>query len=233
MLWEIDVYPTPDQPDLLGHSASAAAAELGLGAGLRVSAARGYLIQADWDRAQAERVARELLVDSVVERAVVAPVGDDGLSRLVGWAERSESHHSEKGGKGEREQGSGKGVVDRNSPPLPFSPSPSLLLHVLPKPGVMDPVAQSVMSAIEDFGLKAEVVRTLKKYWIEGLPTNVGWDKGASATAGPPKGGIGGPALADPLAGAPASLSHPTDSIALESAGYWPTTPSSKSSSGR
>ena len=33
----------------------------------------------------------------------------------------------------------------------------------------MDPVAQSVMSAIEDFGLQAEVVRTLKKYWIEGL----------------------------------------------------------------
>ena len=48
----------------------------------------------------------------------------------------------------------------------------SLLVHVLPKPGVMDPVAQSVMSAIEDFGLKAEVVRTLKKYWIEGLATD-------------------------------------------------------------
>ena len=44
------------------------------------------------------------------------------------------------------------------------------LIHVLPKPGVMDPVAQSVMSAIDDFGLKAEVVRTLKKYWIDGLP---------------------------------------------------------------
>ncbi len=73
----------------------------------------------------------------------------------------------------------------------------------------MDPVAQSVMSAIEDFGLKAEVVRTLKKYWIEGLPTNVGWDKGASATAGPPKGGIGGPALADPLRGCPGKLVPP------------------------
>ena len=33
----------------------------------------------------------------------------------------------------------------------------------------MDPVAQSVMSAIEDFGLRAEVVRTLKKYWIAGI----------------------------------------------------------------
>jgi phosphoribosylformylglycinamidine synthase len=43
------------------------------------------------------------------------------------------------------------------------------LIHVLPKPGVMDPVAQSVLSAIADFGLRAEAVRTLKKYWVGGL----------------------------------------------------------------
>jgi len=42
------------------------------------------------------------------------------------------------------------------------------LVHVLPKPGVMDPVAQSVVSAIADFGFRAEAVRTLKKYWIVG-----------------------------------------------------------------
>jgi phosphoribosylformylglycinamidine (FGAM) synthase-like enzyme/phosphoribosylformylglycinamidine (FGAM) synthase PurS component len=156
MLWEVDVYPMPGQPDLLGHSASAAAAELGLGAGLRVSAARGYLIQADWDRAQAERVARELLVDSVVERAVVAPVGDEELTHRHGEGE------TRRGGDAEIH-----GSLHR-----PLSPSPALLFHVLPKPGVMDPVAQSVMSAIEGFGLKAEVVRTLKKYWIEGLPSD-------------------------------------------------------------
>ncbi len=40
------------------------------------------------------------------------------------------------------------------------------LIHVLPKPGVMDPVAQSAIHAIADFDLEAEVVRTLKKYWI-------------------------------------------------------------------
>ena len=44
------------------------------------------------------------------------------------------------------------------------------LVHVLPKPGVMDPVAQSVVSAIADFGFRAEAVRTLKKYWIVGAP---------------------------------------------------------------
>jgi len=44
------------------------------------------------------------------------------------------------------------------------------LVHVLPKPGVMDPVAQSVLSAISDLGLKADAVRTLTKYWFAPLP---------------------------------------------------------------
>ena len=78
MLWEIDVYPAPGQPDLLGRPVASAAAELGLAADLEVHAARGYLIQADWDHCQAERIARELLADSVVERTVVAQVGDEG-----------------------------------------------------------------------------------------------------------------------------------------------------------
>jgi len=39
-------------------------------------------------------------------------------------------------------------------------------IHVLPKPGVMDPVAQSAMTAIGDLDLKVEAVRTLKKYAI-------------------------------------------------------------------
>ncbi len=43
------------------------------------------------------------------------------------------------------------------------------LIHVLPKPGVMDPVAQSALEAIADFEIPAEAVRTLKKYWIGGL----------------------------------------------------------------
>src|SRR5688500_14959555 len=43
------------------------------------------------------------------------------------------------------------------------------LLHVLPKPGVMDPVAQSTLAAIADFQFSATAVRTLRKYWIAGL----------------------------------------------------------------
>ncbi len=44
------------------------------------------------------------------------------------------------------------------------------MIHVLPKPGVMDPVAQSAMQAIADFGIRAEAVRTLRKYAVGPLP---------------------------------------------------------------
>ena len=43
------------------------------------------------------------------------------------------------------------------------------LIHVLPKPGVMDPVAQSALAAIADFDLKAKAVRTLRKFWVSNL----------------------------------------------------------------
>ncbi len=45
----------------------------------------------------------------------------------------------------------------------------SRLVHVMPKPGVMDPVAQSTLAAIRDFGLNVEAVRTLRKYWFGAL----------------------------------------------------------------
>ncbi len=42
-------------------------------------------------------------------------------------------------------------------------------LYVLPKPGVMDPVAQSAIRAAAHLGISVETVRTLRKYWIGGL----------------------------------------------------------------
>ncbi len=42
-------------------------------------------------------------------------------------------------------------------------------IYVLPKPGVMDPVALSTQAAIRDFGQQAEAVRTFRKYWVAGL----------------------------------------------------------------
>ena len=43
------------------------------------------------------------------------------------------------------------------------------LVHVLPKPGVMDPVAQSTLQALQDMGLPVEQVTTFRKYWLSGV----------------------------------------------------------------
>ena len=49
-------------------------------------------------------------------------------------------------------------------------PQPGMTpIYVLPKPGVMDPVALSAQAAIRDFGGRADAVRTFRKYWIAGL----------------------------------------------------------------
>jgi phosphoribosylformylglycinamidine synthase II len=43
------------------------------------------------------------------------------------------------------------------------------LVHVLPKPGVTDAVAESTLRAIADFGFKVDSVVTLRKYWLSGV----------------------------------------------------------------
>ncbi|TWT76872.1 Phosphoribosylformylglycinamidine synthase subunit PurL [Posidoniimonas polymericola] len=43
------------------------------------------------------------------------------------------------------------------------------LVQVLPKPGVMDPVALSAETAIADLGVERPLVRTLNKYWLTGV----------------------------------------------------------------
>jgi len=45
----------------------------------------------------------------------------------------------------------------------------TVLIHVLPKPGVTDPVAASTLAAIADFGIRASAVVTLRKFWVSGL----------------------------------------------------------------
>ena len=46
----------------------------------------------------------------------------------------------------------------------------STLVNVLPKPGVMDPVAASTAGAARDAGFDVEAVRTMRKYWLGELP---------------------------------------------------------------
>ncbi len=154
MLWEVDIYPKQGQPNLAARRVAADAADLGLPPDLAVVAAAGYLIQGDIDREQVLRIAEELLADRVVERTVVGPVGKST------WAGLSET-----GSESRRDS------TTCGSDPLCQPPDGCpRLIHVLPKPGVMDPVADSARAAIADFGIRAEAVRTLKKYWIGHLP---------------------------------------------------------------
>ncbi|PQO45052.1 phosphoribosylformylglycinamidine synthase subunit PurL [Blastopirellula marina] len=132
-LWEIDIYPSADERDAAADSLIAAAADLGLASDLHVATARGFLIQADFNRDYVELLSDQLLCDTVVETAKIDEAGAASLSQPP-QAELSE------------------------------------LVYVLPKPGVMDPVAQSTMTAIADFGQSAAAVRTFRKYWLPKLP---------------------------------------------------------------
>ncbi len=103
------------------------------------AAARGFLLEADFTQAEVELLARELLADLVVEQPLVARVGEAALL----------------------------------TPPGNGAPSQKIgrehLVHVFPKPGVTDPVAASTLTAIADFGFKADAVVTLRKYWLGDL----------------------------------------------------------------
>ncbi len=140
MLWEVDIYPAPGEPDRASLAVRMAAAELGLDEQLGVVAAHGYLLQGTLDESQLGRIARELLVDGVVERPVIAQIGD---SRLLDPSVAF-THTDRK---------------DRNWH----------VVHVLPKPGVMDPVAQSALAAIADLEIPVDAVRTLRKVWVADL----------------------------------------------------------------
>ena len=146
-LWEIDLHPAPGEPDLIGFSVAAEAADMGLGE-IGVRAARGFLLQGNLDERQVNTLARELLADLVVERPVVGKVGDERLLYPGGGEVR-----------GERSEVRNQQSVERQ------------LIHVLPKPGVTDPVADSALKAIADFEFNADAVCTLRKYWIDPLPT--------------------------------------------------------------
>ena len=91
MLWEIDIHPAEGQPDRAGERVASTARELGIGDGLHVAAARGYLIQGEsLEREDVERLAGELLADHVVERAVIGRVGEE-LHRYPPVAPRASS----------------------------------------------------------------------------------------------------------------------------------------------
>ncbi|HZL90363.1 MAG TPA: phosphoribosylformylglycinamidine synthase subunit PurL [Pirellulaceae bacterium] len=152
-LWEIDLHPAAGEPDLIGGPIAAEVADTGIGK-IAVHGARGFLIQGELSEKQVHTLACELLADLVVERPVVGRVGDKRLLY----------------------PGGGEAVVGTLRVPSGDDGTRSVpttvkqLIHVLPKPGVTDPVAESTLKAIADFGFQADAVCTLRKYWIDPLP---------------------------------------------------------------
>jgi phosphoribosylformylglycinamidine synthase subunit PurSL len=139
-LWEVDIHPAEGQPDLLAGAITSEAADLGLGP-FAVATARGFLIQGDISEHEITRASQELLADLVVEVPYFGRPGEQIFKSPATTANRDGDSHAAGG---------------------------STLVHVLPKPGVMDPVAASTLAAINDLGIAAEAVVTLRKLWLGG-----------------------------------------------------------------
>jgi len=80
-LWEVDIYPAVGRPDLKAGRIASEASDLGLCDDLTIRTARGFLIEGDLAEEQVGELTDQLLVDPVVERAIVAPVGSVQLSQ--------------------------------------------------------------------------------------------------------------------------------------------------------
>lgn len=147
-LWQIDIHPAPGQIDRLGEQTAREIHELGLGDDLLIAAARGYLIQADIDEASANEIASTLLADSITESVVVGHPGKDASLVEADLSEAPESLMEL--------------LAERGIESEPH------LVHVMPKPGVMDPVAASTQGALADRGVEGSTVKTFRKFWIAG-----------------------------------------------------------------
>lgn len=80
-LWQIDIWPEEGQPDRIARELLADAADLRLPESLKIAAVRGFLIEGDVCQDQATQIAKNLLVEPVVERFQLAKVGDDDINQ--------------------------------------------------------------------------------------------------------------------------------------------------------
>jgi len=124
--WRVEVFNRSGFSDVHGKSVLEDIQELGINSVQAVQSAKVFLIEADFDRDFAERLARELLADPVCEEY----------------------------------------YVGRSGPPAGLAKATLIEVHL--KSGVTDPVAESVMAAVADMGVKAHNVRTARKYVLLG-----------------------------------------------------------------
>ncbi len=124
--WRFEVFNRSGFSDVHGRSVLEDIKELGINSVQAVQSAKVFLIEADFDKNIAERVAQELLTDPVCEEYYIGRSGAPaGLAKVT-------------------------------------------LIEVHLKSGVTNPVAESVMAAVADMGVKADNVRTARKYVLLG-----------------------------------------------------------------
>lgn len=137
-LWQVDIHPADGQPDTLGRGATNAARELGIADDLQISAAYGFLLQGRFDADQVKRLASSLLSDPIAQSVVTGPVGDKSFLAKVSNSAGNVADHS----------------------------GSEALIYAMPKPGVMDPVAQSTRNMLSDLNYDVDEVTTFRKYWV-------------------------------------------------------------------
>lgn len=134
VVWQVEITPRGGMVDRIGERILSELRDAHAPSELRISGARGFLIQTGRPLSEVTRAAEAILVDSIVEQYRILDAADPSSSAVRG------SH----------------------------DPARSLLpLHVLLKPGVTDPEADSARDALEEFGLAVDAVRTFRKYWIQ------------------------------------------------------------------
>ncbi|MDR1383509.1 MAG: phosphoribosylformylglycinamidine synthase subunit PurL [Planctomycetaceae bacterium] len=183
MLWEIDIFPRPGEPDRKGNAVAADAADLGITGQVNAVSAHGYLVQGNISEPQVRLLAEQLFADSVAERFVIAQADSakllvplDSLDALVSPDSFDSLDSSDLFGSLDSSASATvlsvgtlpAGTLPAETLPAETLPAGTLPFYVLPKPGVTDPVAESAMKAIQDFGIDVEAVRTFRKYWIAG-----------------------------------------------------------------
>ncbi|MHC4720323.1 MAG: phosphoribosylformylglycinamidine synthase subunit PurS, partial [Planctomycetota bacterium] len=124
--WRFEVFNRAGSADTHGSGVLEEVMELGVSSVQAVQSAKVFLIEGDFDKAFAKRLAEELLTDPVCEEY----------------------------------------YMGRSAAPAGLAKATLIEVHL--KSGVTDPVAESVMAAIADMGVKAHNVRTARKYVVLG-----------------------------------------------------------------
>ena len=124
--WRFEIFNRSGFSDVHGMTVLEDIKELGIESVQAVQSARVFLMEADFDKSFATRVAQELLTDPVCEEY----------------------------------------YIGRSGPPAGLAKATLIEVHL--KSGVTDPVAESVMTAVADMGIRADNVRTARKYVMLG-----------------------------------------------------------------